>query len=160
MAVHGTPADNEQGLNLPKSTGKVKYKGPEQDVSQPVPGGMQESTGAVKMDKTNLGKIENDAYTETAEDGTVKPAAKIEFPTPEGPTTMTSSWLSDAEAKVITDQHQADYKASVAEPKKSAKAETPAKPDAETKSETPARPEQEPKSSGRRVKDDDEDKDK
>lgn len=115
-------ADRDEGLNLPKSTGAVKYEGPEETREQPVPDG--ESTGAVKPDKTNLGEVKN-----PADEHGGKPAGKIEFPTPKEPTTMTSSWLSDAEAKVITQEHQQAAKSSVrdkAEPKKSDKAETPA----------------------------------
>jgi len=154
MATHGTP-DKDQGLNLPKSTNKVKYEGPAQDIAQDVGDGS--STGAVKLDKTNLGKIENDALASIPEgDGPEqdRPASKIEFPHPEGPTTMTTSWLSDAEAKVITAQHHEDYERSIEadKPRKSRKAETPAEPRAETK--TPDQPDHKP--GGRRAKSDEE----
>lgn len=110
-------------LNIPKSTGNVKYEPP----ADP-PGAETDntSTGAVEYGGPLVGELTNDADENGGK-------AEVRVKTPTEPVVMTSGWLSEAEAKVITKKQVDDAKKSVQEPKKSAKADTPAEPKADTK---------------------------
>jgi hypothetical protein len=113
----GVSQNKDSGLNLPESTGAVEYQ-PPQDPPGIDPDTAGESTGAVKYEGPVGGKkvtnpdAENGAQAEV----TVKPAT--------GPVTMTTSWLSESEAKVVTKEQQEAARQSV-QPRKSAVAETP-----------------------------------
>lgn len=112
--------DNGDQPNIPESTGAVELQpeAPREQVAD------ASSTGAVKYEGAGLGETVNPA----AENGGAAVAKPSQL---DGPVTLTTSWLSEAEAKVITKQHQDAAAASVKEPepkpKTSAKAQTKGK---------------------------------
>jgi hypothetical protein len=115
MAV--SDSSKGDGLNLPESTGAVEYQ-PPQDPPGIDPEKAGESTGAVKYEGPVGGKKVSNPDAENGGQ------AEVRVEPPKGPVTMTTSWLSDAQAKVITKEHQQAAAASV-NPKTSAVAETP-----------------------------------
>lgn len=105
---------SDDSVNVPKSTGAVEYQPPESP--PPIEGDPAKSTGAVKYQGPG-GEVKNP----DAENGG---QAEVRFETPTEPVTMTSGWLSESQAKVVTKEHQEAARQSV-EPKKTAAAETP-----------------------------------
>jgi hypothetical protein len=113
MAV--TNPNDGKGLNLPESTGAVEYQ-PPQDPPGIDPETAGESTGAVKYEGPAGGKkVSNPNVQDGSE-------VRVEYD--DKPVTMTTGWLSDAQAKQVTKEQQRAAADSVS-PKKSAVAETP-----------------------------------
>lgn len=120
MAVEVNGKANDEGLNVPESTGAVKGPEPETTATQvadPAP------AGNVDYGLAGLGETVNPA-AEHGGKAVADPLAQLG-----GPVTVTTSWLSEAEAKVVTKQHADAAAASVKEPapKTSAKAQTKGK---------------------------------
>lgn len=111
---------DERGLNLPESTGAVEYQPPQDppaiDVDERDLG---KSTGAVKYEGPAGGKKVSNPNVQNGAD------VRVEYD--DKPVTMTTGWLSESQAKVVTKQQQAAAADSVKEgPRKSPVAETPA----------------------------------
>lgn len=112
-------AITEDGSFKIESTGAVEYQ-PPQDPPGIDPEDAGKSTGAVKYTGPVGGKKVTNPNADVE-------GADVRVEPPKGPVTMTSSWLSDAQAKVVTKQQQEAARESVKEgPRKSPVAETPA----------------------------------
>ena len=111
---------DERGLNLPESTGAVEYQPPQDPPSIDVAErDLGKSTGAVEYTGPAGGKK---VTNPNVQDGS---EVRVEYD--DKPVTMTTGWLSDAQAKVVTKQQQQAARDSVKEgPRKSPVAETPA----------------------------------
>ncbi len=135
MAVTQDKGDgDERGLNIPQSTGAVEYQPPQDPPSIDVAErDLGKSTGAVEYTGPAGGKkVSNPNVQDGSE-------VRVEYD--DKPVTMTTGWLSDAQAKVVTKEQQKAAADSVREgPRKSAVAETPAEDPAKVEKKTAEQP--------------------